>query len=168
MTKFIFIFFAVVFIIFLHFGFLPVIVPDYFYFFNLPLLFIALVAFFNPWEITLFATITLGLFLDLYSPVFLGFYTIVLVISALVIKFFLANFFQHKNFLSLMVANIVPLVVFQLVYIIYYFFSPRLNSLSSQYLLVFFVQLLVHSFFILMLLFLPNPLRRQLRSQTIS
>jgi hypothetical protein len=151
MAKFILILLLVVLILTLHLGILPSIYQPITRYFSLPIVFISFVAFLGSTEMALFCACLLGLSLDFYSPFFFGFYTLVFLLSILVIQFFITNFFQHKNLGSLLAANVLPLFVYQLVYAVYYFFSPRLSGLLSTHLLIFFWQILVYSYSLLFL-----------------
>ena len=74
MARFIYLLLLIILIIVFYLGFLPAIVPRFSFFINLPLIFLSLVAFFSTLELALFSAAILGLFLDLYSPLFFGFH----------------------------------------------------------------------------------------------
>ncbi|NMC51238.1 hypothetical protein GYA54_00720 [Candidatus Kuenenbacteria bacterium] len=168
MTRFILIFLAIIFITLLHLGFLPSILGGNFFYLHLPLLFIVFVSFFAALDLGVFAVSMLGLFLDLYSPLFFGFYSLVFIITILIIKFFIFNFFQHKNFFSLLLSSSIGLIVFHLFSLGYNFLSLGSSAFNPHYLVVFFYQLLFHSLFVVLASLTPNPLGRQLKNQVIS
>ena len=169
MVKIIFKFIIIVLIVVLHLSVLSSVDISLTKYFSLPIIFISFVAFLEPMSSAILSACLLGLLLDLYSPVFFGFYIIVFLLSAFAIQFFMTNFFQHKNLGSLLATSVLPLLIYQLIYLVYYYFSSYSGSnLSPQYLLIFFWQVLIHSLFVSFVYLLPNPISRKIKSPTIA
>lgn len=167
MTRFIYFFLVIILLTVFYLGFLPAAVPRFSFFINLPLIFLSLVAFFSTLELSLFSAAMLGLFLDLYSPWFFGFHLLAFLSSIVVIKFFLLNFFQNKNRLSLAAIVVLPIFIYQLFYLGYLFISFDSIGPSSHW-LSFFSQIIGHLLIVFALLMLPTPLNKKLKNFTVS
>ncbi len=168
MARFIFLLFSIILILALYLGVLPVIAPALIRYFSLPVIFISFVALAGSLSGALCSAVILGLVLDLYSPFSFGLYSLVFLLSVLAIRFFISNFFQHKNFTSLLLANLLSLLICQLCFLLNNFFVASQNILSTSRLLIFFWQILIHSLVISAVYFFPNPLRRQLKDPAIT
>ena len=157
MLKFLFILISIFLLVVIQIGFLPGLNNNLSLFVNLPLLFIVLMAFFFDYELAIASALLLGLFLDLYSHFFFGFFIIALVIQVLIIKFFTLHILQNKRLLSLLLINLIAIIIWQLVYILTSLFMAKLNNLSlaavlsSQYFFTPLYQFIIHSFIILFL-----------------
>ncbi|KKS40360.1 hypothetical protein A3H03_00540 [Candidatus Kuenenbacteria bacterium RIFCSPLOWO2_12_FULL_42_13] len=167
MARFIYLLLLIILIIVFYLGFLPAIVPRFSFFINLPLIFLSLVAFFSTLELALFSAAILGLFLDLYSPWFFGFHLLTFLSVMVIIKFFLSNFFQNKNLLSLIATVILPIFIYQIFYLVRLFISfDSIGTLSHW--LFFLGQIGGHMLIIFFLFVLPTPLNKKFKHLTVS
>lgn len=167
MVRFVYLFLAIILITVFYLGFLPATVPRFSFFVNVPLIFLSLVAFFGTVELALFSAALLGLFLDLYSPWFFGFHLLTFLSSMVIIKFFLLNFFQNKNLLSLATTVVLPIFIYQLFYLGYLFASFDSMGPPSHW-LSFFSQIICHLLIVLSIFILPTPLNKKFKNFTVS
>jgi cell shape-determining protein MreD len=157
MLKFLSILITVILLIALQIGFLPGLNHNLILLINLPLLFIVFLAFFSDYETSLTAALLLGLFLDLYSQLFFGFFIILLIIEVILIKFFILHVLQNRRLRALLFINLIAIFAWQLIYFIALFITSRLTNLSldnflgSQYFIYSTYQLFIHSLIILIL-----------------
>ena len=157
MFKFISILVTVILLIALQIGFLPGLSYDLVLLINLPLLFILLLTFFSDYETSLTAALLLGLFLDLYSNLFFGFFILLLIVEVLLIKFFLLHVLQNKRLRALLLVNLIAIFTWQFIYFITLIITNKLgglnlsDSLGSQYFIHSIYQFIIHSIIILIL-----------------
>ncbi|HOZ36801.1 MAG TPA: hypothetical protein PLR18_03145 [bacterium] len=134
---------------------------------NLPLLIAASFALWVDFALAIFIACLAGLFLDYYSPFFFGFFSLVFLLSTLLIKFFCLNFLQHRNLGSFLVANFFALLVLRVTGLLAYFFlAPENPSLSHWF--FFLGQLAVHGLLAMIIYFLINPLVSQRKNLAFS
>lgn len=153
----------VILLIALEIGFLPGFSSNLNLLINLPLLFVLLLVFFADFETAFIGALLSGFFLDLYSPFFFGFFTLLFLIELLVINFFISHVLQNKRLRSLLALNLIALIVWQSIYSLVVFISYKLSEaaigpvFASPHLSYFFYSLTIHS---LLLLFLYRLLPR--------
>ena len=167
MVKFIFITLAALVIFVVQTSVLPTIFLSLPKLVCLPLILVSFIALLGNLSRPLFVACLLGVFMDLYSPYFFGFYTLVFLFSVLIIKFLHLNFLQHKNLGSLLAANIFSLIILQAFSLVSCFFSSTM-SLSWRERLFFFGQIVVHCLLVVIIYFLPGPLGRKTKNLTIT
>ncbi len=124
---------------------------------NLPLLFVACSALWLDFSLAVFIACLAGLFLDYYSPFFFGFFSLVFLLSVLLIKFFHLNFFQHRNLGSFLIANLLSLLVFRAIGLVTYFFFLS-QALSVTHWIFFLGQLVVHGLLTIVIYFFLGSL----------
>lgn len=133
-------------------------------YFFLPLLILSLVIFLADFETTLFYALFLGLFMDLYSLKFFGFYMVSFTVVVVLSRFLVRHYFDHKKFITLLAANIISVLLWHLLYILLnigrIFSQPEL--LWPAYLSVAGAQLITHALLAWLLYRLIPRLRNSL------
>lgn len=173
MLKFLSILISIILLVALQIGFLPGLNHSLILIINLPLLFIVFLAFFSDYETSLVAALLLGLFLDLYSQLFFGFFIILLIIEVVLIKFFILYILQNRRLRTLLLINFIAIIAWQFIYFITLLVISRLTDLtlgdflSNQYFIYSIYQLIIHSLIILFLSKLIPRLKTNLSSNLI-
>lgn len=167
MARFFLIALAALLILTLQISVLPVISWSLTQLVCLPLIFISFLALLDSFSVSLFTGALLGLLMDLYSPYFFGFYTIIFLLSIILIKFFHLNFFQHKNLGSLLIANLLSLIIFKIFCLTNYFLQGA-SIFTWQTSQLFFGQIATHCFLVVVIYFLPGSFSQTMKSSTIA
>jgi len=149
----------------LQLGFLPGLNYNLALFVNLPLLFIVFITFFYHTETAIVAALFLGLMLDLYSPLFFGFYIILFLIEISVIRFFILHILQNKNLAVFLLVNLLAVLIWQIIYLAIIIFQ---GNLTGQYLANILWQLLAHSALVLIFYKISPRFKFKLASQLVA
>ena len=165
---------TIIFINALQIGFLPGINYHLPLLINLPLLLLVFIIYFYHYETALLAAVFAGLILDFYSPLFFGFFILIFLIEVLAIKFILKSILQHKNLAVLILVNLIAIIIYQIIYLAVFWGSAKSSgfslagSLTAQYFIFSSLQMIVHSFIILLFYKISFHFKSQLMSQLIS
>jgi len=157
MFKFILSLISIMAIIVFQIGFLPGLNYSLSFLVNLPLLFVVFISILSSFDRGLATVFLLGLFMDLYSPLFFGFFTIVLLVELILIKIFLFYFLQNKNLAVFLLINLISLIIWYLIYFIIILINIKLSRLpfsniaSGSYFVYPVYQFFIHSLIILIL-----------------
>ena len=173
MVKYFSLVFATIFVVILQLGLLPGLSIKLPLLINLPLLLIVFVAYFYDTQISLFLAIIPGLLLDIYSPLFFGFFTIVFLVEVMAIIFFTDNILQHRNLSVLILINFIAIIIWQVMYLATIFIlfaltsNDKINIISGRYFIYLTVQILTHFIIILFLYKISSRFRYKLSGKTI-
>ena len=165
---------TIIFINALQIGFLPGINYHLALLINLPLLLLVFIIYFYHYETAILAAVFIGLILDFYSPLFFGFFVLLFLIEVLAIKFILKTILQHKNLAVLILVNLISIIIYQIIYLAVFLGSAKSSgfslagSLTVQYFILSLLQIIVHSFIILLFYKILSHFKSQLMSQFVS
>lgn len=170
MSRYIYLFLSIIVVLIIQIGVLPAIHSFLEFKIILPVLFFTLIAFLLDYSTTLTTAFVLGLFLDMYSAYFFGFYIIVFIIIALTIHFSLQNTFEHKNFATFIIINLLALFIYHLLTTLYILVAASFQgsslsfSLNNFYLTNIGFSFVVHLLLVILSYYLIPSLRFRLKN----
>src|SRR3989338_4536904 len=148
---------VIILVIALQIGFLPGIDYQLALLINLPLLLLVFISYFYHYGTAVLAAVFAGLILDVYSPLFFGFFILLFLLEVFAIKAILKSILQHKNLAVFILVNLISLIIYQIIYLVVLLSAAKFssvspaNSLTASYFVFSLAQIIVHSFIILAL-----------------
>lgn len=139
----------------LELGFLPGLESRLPLILNLPLLLLVLAVFFVKTDEALSLALLLGLFFDLYSPYFFGFYLIIFSLLVIILKLIITRLFEHKKLLSFLAINLLAIFFWQICLLLARLIATRFFDQSSlaffppNFFGFFLLEIILHSLLII-------------------